>query len=174
MEDAVTRGKPQGGVDHDARGVVAGYEPGRKLRIVALDRRCPDDDRVGQGPKAVHVLDVLGARHVARSAARGGDLRVEALSHVPEHHPPACLAEAQGEVEIEHLGDRGDDAGRRSENGIARRIDRNEPHFGGDVAQAASAVEHQAARAPDRLTRARALRECPYERPRARFIERLA
>ena len=50
--------------------------------IVVPDRAGPDQDRVGQGPHAVVVQDILRPRHPLGSAAQGRDAPVQALAQM--------------------------------------------------------------------------------------------
>ena len=88
-----------------------------------------------------------------------------------EHEPRALFAEAERQIEIEHLGDRSGHPGRRSIVGVRPGIDRQRPRPGRDVAHIPPRIERQAARAGDGPSGARELGKLQDERPGARFFE---
>ncbi len=166
--------EPQRRIDDDARGVVSGHEARRELRIVTIDRRRPDDDRVGQSAQPVHMLNVFRAGHVARRSRRGSDLRIEALPHVGEHQARLPIADAERKVEVEHLRDRRRDVRGHAKSGLAVRIHREKPHLRRHFSQLAPPIEGQPSRASERLSGAGPFRQGSQERPCARLIEHFA
>ena len=100
VEDAVAALQPAVGIHHHPYRIVAGAMAHGQLGIVVPDRAGSDQNRIGQGPHAVVMQDILRPRDPLGSAAQRRDTPVQALAQMGDGIAAAGGSGAERKVEI--------------------------------------------------------------------------